>query len=89
MAEPIRVDQPVFLHDGDVAFGAVRAVTGKELRIYVENAGEFTVPVSAVHDVHFDKVILDGAKLDQKLHAAIGRAHASEDDEDHSSVDDE
>jgi hypothetical protein len=45
--------------------------------------------MSAVHDVHFDKVILDGAKLDKKLHAAIGRAHASEDDEDHSSVDDE
>ncbi len=89
MAEPIRVDQPVFLHDGDVAFGAVRVVTGKELRIYVENAGEFTVPASAVRDVHFDKVILDGARLDEKLHAAIGRAHASEDDEDHTPVDDE
>lgn len=89
MAEPIRVDQPVFLHDGDVAFGAVRAVMGNELKIYVENAGEFTVPVSAVHEVHFNKVILDGAKLDKKLRTAIGQAHASEDDDDHGSVDDE
>lgn len=87
MAEPIRVDQPVFLHDGDVAFGAIRAVMGNELKIYVENAGDFTVPMSAVHDVHHDKVILDGRKLDKKLRTAIGQAHASEDDDDHESVD--
>jgi hypothetical protein len=88
MAEPIRVEHPVFLHDGDVAFGAVREVHKNELRIYVENAGEFTVPVSAVHEVHFDKVILDGRKLDSRLRTAIGRAHTSEDDEDHEPVDD-
>lgn len=88
MAESVRVDQPVFLHDGDVAFGAVREVHGNQLKIYIENAGDFTVPKSAVHEVHFDKVILDGAKLDKKIHAAIGRAHASEDDEDHESADD-
>ena len=88
MAESIRVDQSVFLHDGEVAFGAVREVHGHKLKIYIENAGDFTVPASAVHEVHFDKVILDGAKLDKKIHAAIGRAHASEDDEDHESVED-
>lgn len=88
MAEPIRKDQPIFLHDGDVAFGAVREVHAHELRIYIENAGDFTVPTSAVHDVHFDKVILDGRKLDTQIHAAIGRAHAAEDDEDHEPVQD-
>ena len=87
MAKSVRVDQPVFLHDGEVAFGAVREVHKHELRIYIENAGEFTVPTSAVHEVHFDKVILDGRKLDEKLRAAIGRAHAAEDDEDHEPVD--
>ena len=87
MAEPIRKDQRVFLHDGDIAFGAVREVHAHELRIHVENAGEFTVPTSAVHEVHFDKVILDGSKLDDKLRTAIGRAHASEDDADHEPVD--
>jgi hypothetical protein len=87
MAEPVRVDQPVFLHDGEVAFGAVRAVHAHDLMIYIENAGDFKVPVSAIHDVHFDKVILDGRKLDKAIHAAIGRAHASEDDDDHEPVD--
>lgn len=88
MAQPVRIDQRIFLHDGDIAFGAVREVHAHELRIYIENAGEFTVPTSAVHDVHFDKVILDGRKLSKEIHAAIGRAHAAEDDEDHEPADD-
>ncbi len=88
MAEPIRVGNPVFLHDGDVAIGAVRAGNAVNLDIYIENAGDFTVPVSAVHDVHFDKVILDSRKLDQKMRDAVGRAHAAEDDEDHAETDD-
>jgi hypothetical protein len=88
MAEPVRKDLPVFLHDGDVAFGAVREVRAHEFRIYIENAGEFTVPMSAVHEVHFNKVLLDGRKLDQTIHAAISRAHAAEDDEDHAPVED-
>ena len=87
MAESIRVEHPVFLHDGEIAFGAVRAVHKGDLIIYIENAGDFTVPMSAVQDVHDAKVILDGAKLDRKIHDAIGRAHASEDDEDHAPID--
>jgi hypothetical protein len=88
MAEPIRVEHPVFLHDGEVAIGAVRKVGGQDLTIYIENAGDFFVPISAVQDVHYEKVILDGSKLDKKVHTAIGRAHAAEDDEDHQSIDD-
>lgn len=75
--EKIREGFPVFLHDGDVAIGAVRQV--HPLTIYVENAGDFVVPASAVHDVHFDKVLLNGAKIDAKLKAAIGKAHRDED----------
>ena len=59
------------------------------LKIYIENGGDFTVPASAVHDVHYDKVVLDGRKLDNKLHAAIGKAHASEDDAAHAAIDGE
>jgi hypothetical protein len=81
--EKIRPDHPVFLADGEVAIGAVRAVHRDNLDIYIENAGDFVVPVSAVFDVHFSKVILDGGKLDKKIHAAIDRAHAVEDDKDH------
>lgn len=84
MAEPIRKDLPVFLHDSDVAIGAVRGFSGNDLIIYIENAGDFTLPRSVVKDVHDNKVVLDGSKLDAKVRTAIGRAHAAEDDEDHS-----
>jgi hypothetical protein len=77
MTEKIREGFAIFLHDGDVQIGAVRRVS--PLTIYIENARDFVVPASAVHDVHFDKVILDGRKLDSALHDAIGRAHSGED----------
>ena len=60
--EPIREGFDVFVHDGDKAFGAVRQVSphGRPVFvIYVENAGDFTVPVTAVSAVHSGKVILD------------------------------
>ena len=88
MAEPIRKDLPVFLHDGDVAIGAVRGMSGNDVIIYIENAGDFTLPRSAVKDEHEHKVILDGSMLDAKARTAIGRAHASEDDEDHTPAED-
>ncbi|MFT3723753.1 MAG: hypothetical protein QM773_09220 [Hyphomonadaceae bacterium] len=88
MAEPIRKDLPVFLHDGDVAIGAVRGMSGNDLIIYIENAGDFTLPRSVVQDVHEHKVILDGRKLDAKVRTGISRAHNAEDDDDHEPVDD-
>lgn len=81
-AEAIEEDFEVYVHDGDVGFGAVREVRpgGRpEIVIYVENAGDFTVPLSAVRDVHDEKVVLDCDRLDDKLRAAIGHAHTAED----------
>jgi hypothetical protein len=80
--EPIREGFDVFVHDGDKAFGAVRQVSPNgrpELVIYVENAGDFTVPVTAVKAVDSGKVILQCGKLDLRLRKAIGHAHESED----------
>jgi hypothetical protein len=77
--ETIEEDFEVFAHDGEVAFGAVREVRPGEIVIYVENAGDFTVPLSAIRDVYEDKVILDCGKLDRKLREAIGHAHLVED----------
>lgn len=82
--ERIRQGFEVYVHDGDVAFGAVRQVSpgGRpELVVYVENAGDFSIPLSAVRDVHDEKVILDCAKLERKLREAIGHAHTAEDPE--------
>ena len=80
--ETVQEGFEVFLHDGEHAFGAVRSVRphGRaEFVVYVENAGDFTVPLTAVKAVHSGKVIVDGGKLDKKLRQAIGHAHEAED----------
>ncbi len=81
MQETIAVEDEVFVADGDAAIGAVRKVSphGRpELVIYVENAGEFTVPLTTVEAVHSHKVILDCAKLGPRLRQAIGHVHDAE-----------
>ena len=80
--EPIQEGFDVFVHDGDKAFGAVRQVSPhgrRELVIYVENAGDFTVPLTAVVSVDAEKVVLDCARLEHRLRRAIGHAHEAED----------
>jgi hypothetical protein len=79
MHENIREGFDVFLADGDKSFGAVRQVRKNELVVYIENAGDFEIPLSAVKDAESEKVILDSAKLDPKLREAIRRAHSGED----------
>ena len=69
----------VFVHDGDKAFGAVRHVSRSEIVVYVEGAGDFSVPLSAVRAVHDEKVVLDCGKLGAALRRAIGHAHEAED----------
>ena len=76
---PIREDYAVFVHDGDKQVGAVRHVSQGEIRVYVENAGDFTVPLSAVKEVVDDKVVLDSARLEPALREAIRKAHQGED----------
>jgi hypothetical protein len=81
MRETIEVGYQTFVSDGDVAFGAVRQVAphGRpELVVYVENAGDFVVPLTAVEAVHAQKVILSCGKLDPELRDAIGHAHDAE-----------
>jgi hypothetical protein len=80
--ERIQEGYEVFVSDADKPFGAVRQVSprgGSELVVYVENAGEFTVALSAVRAVHAQKVIVDCDKLDHRLRKAIGHAHDAED----------
>lgn len=81
MSEAIAVGYQTFVSDGGEEFGAVRAVSPEgrdELVIYVENAGDFVVPLSAVEAIHSQKVIFNCAKLDRTLRAAIGHAHDAE-----------
>jgi len=78
--ERIVVGYQTFVSDGGEEFGAVRAVShnGQELTVYVENVGEFVVPIGAVSAVHSHKVIFDCKKLEPRLRIAIGHAHDAE-----------
>ena len=81
-AERILEGFDVFLHDGDKAVGAVRRApeAGKpEIVIYVENAGDFIVPLAAVKDVYAEKVVLNRGLLSLELRRALGHTHDVED----------
>ncbi len=69
----------VFVAEGTEGIGAIREVTDNAVVIYIENGGEFTVPLSAVKAVHDQKVMLDPRLLDRKLLKAVGHAHEAED----------
>ncbi|MBU6298350.1 MAG: hypothetical protein KGJ79_02500 [Alphaproteobacteria bacterium] len=79
MPVPIREGFDVFVHDGDKAIGAVRKVSLRDFIVYVENGGDFLVPMSAVKEIEADKVVLDCTKLQHRLRNAIGHAHEGED----------
>jgi len=77
--EKIEPGFQVFLEDGGEECGAVRDVHRNELIVYIENAGDFAIPVEAIRAAHSEKVILDPAKLDPATLDAILRAHSAED----------
>jgi len=81
MLEQIREGSMVFVSDGEEGIGAVREIRqdSAELVIYIENGGDFVVPVSAVRAVHSDKVVLNLDRLDAGLRDAITHARDSED----------
>jgi hypothetical protein len=75
--DSIAIGDQVFGSEGGEEFGAVRQVH-PELIVYVENAGDFSVPVQAVKSVHDGKVVLDVNAIDAKLKEAIKHAHERE-----------
>ncbi len=79
ISENIQEGFDVFLHDGQKAFGAVRQVHKSGIVVYVENGGDFDVPMAAIVDAYSEKVILDSAKIEPKLKEAIRKAHSGED----------
>jgi hypothetical protein len=78
-AKIVNEGSDVFVHDGEKAIGAVRKVQSHSLVIYVENAGDFTVPLTAIQEVEEGKVVLNSGRLESRLKQAIGHAHQSED----------
>ncbi|HKU36949.1 MAG TPA: hypothetical protein VJR89_02345 [Polyangiales bacterium] len=78
----IEIGDQLFSHDGGEEFGAVRDVQpdGRpELIVYIENSGEYSVPLSAVTAVHSGKVVLDLNQLPESVKTAVSHAHERED----------
>ena len=78
MRETIEIGFQAFVSDGGEEFGAIRDVLPDGVVVYVENAGDFRVPLRAVKAVHSHKVIFDCNQLDDRLRRAIGHAHDAE-----------
>jgi hypothetical protein len=76
--DQIEVGFHVFTADGGEEVGAVRELTPAGVVVYVENAGDFEVPLAAISAVHAQKVILNCAALEAALRSAIGHAHDDE-----------
>lgn len=68
-----------FTAEGHEGIGAVRQVSASSLILYVENAGEFEVPLAAVKAVHDQKVVLSPGLLDKAVLEAVRHAHDRED----------
>ena len=49
-----------------------------EIIIYIENRGDFSIPLSNVMSVHDGKVVVDVDALPEALQTAIAHAHDGE-----------
>lgn len=68
-----------FLAEGEEGIGAIRATFPDSIVLYIENEGEFVLPLSVVTKVHDGKVVLDAKSLPVALLDAVGHAHDRED----------
>ncbi|HET7788958.1 MAG TPA: hypothetical protein VFP52_02285 [Myxococcales bacterium] len=76
---PIDVGYQAFAKGAEEEFGAVRQVRPQELVVYIEDAGDTAIPMSAVLDVVEGKVIVDVQRLPEGVQQAIAKAHRDED----------
>jgi pimeloyl-ACP methyl ester carboxylesterase len=55
----IQIGYQAYVADGADPFGAVRELAPDGVVVYVENAGDFFVPKSAIADVHSQQIVVD------------------------------
>jgi len=80
MGFQVQIGDQLFLEEGGEEIGAVRKVAADHLVVYIEAAGDFTVPGPWVRSVHDGKVVLDPEKVDETFLAAARTAHERETD---------
>jgi hypothetical protein len=76
----IEIGFQVYTVEGGEAFGAVRGYMPQSnaLVVYIENAGDFVIPLEAIRAVHDGKVVVDPERLDARVRTAIAHAHDRE-----------
>jgi hypothetical protein len=79
MLERVEVGDMVFIAEGQEGIGAVRQIHKDAFVLFVENAGEFDIPATAIVGVHDRKVIINPARLARGVLDAVGHAHDRED----------
>ncbi len=77
----IAIGDQAYMKEGGEEFGAVRALdpTQQAVIVYIENRGEFSVPLNAVRSVHDGKIVFDETRLPSAMRNAIRHAHDRED----------
>ncbi len=75
----IEIGYQAFAKGAEEEFGAVRRVGPQDVVVYIEDAGDATIPIAAVTDVVEGKVIIDVTRLPENVQAAIAKAHRDED----------
>jgi hypothetical protein len=80
MSFNVQIGDQLFLEEGGEEIGAVRKVAPDHLVVYIEAAGDFTVPGPWVRAVHDGKVVLDPEQCDSTFLAAAQTAHERESD---------
>jgi hypothetical protein len=78
MAFHVQIGDQLFLEEGGEEVGAVRKVAPDHLVVYIEAAGDFTVPGPWVRAAHDGKVVVDPALCDGEFLAAARSAHERE-----------
>lgn len=78
MRQQVEVGHMIFVADGEMGVGGVREVREGELVVNIQNAGDFTLPMTAVRDVHDGKVVLDLQRLDAPVLEALRHVHDAE-----------
>jgi hypothetical protein len=74
----VQIGDQLFLEEGGEEVGAVRKVAPDHLVVYIEAAGDFTVPGPWVRAAHDGKVVLDPERCDSTFLAAARSAHERE-----------
>jgi hypothetical protein len=77
----IRLGDQVYIAEGADPIGAVRELQSGShptLVVYIENAGDVTIPAMAIRAVHDGKVVLDPEKLGDPVRRALGHVRDSE-----------